>query len=203
MYDWIFSPKMKNSFSESGQNLFRLKGLLLTVAFFQNLLLVIKCNFGWSRFITLNMMSERLIWRSWSSSLWKLHPCIKLCKKKLIKTSLNTRRCQRYHFWTWMYIYRHMVLCSCTKLIFFFILCSWVEKTNISTDKLLNWLLSCLNRTVIQTMLKYSPLPVHLHCSSSLLLSLLDPLQPWGCCGQWQNSVSFRSTFPFPPLWVW
>lgn len=40
-YDWIFLLKIKKLFSESGQELFCLKGLLLSVALFQKLLLVI------------------------------------------------------------------------------------------------------------------------------------------------------------------
>lgn len=131
-YDWTFSPKMKNLFSESGQKLFCLKRLLLSVAFFQNLLLVIKCNFGWSWFITLTMMSERLVWRSWSSSLWKLHPCIKLCKKKVIKTSLNTRRCQRDQFWIWMYIYKAYGPLLLHKTIYFLFIYAVELKRQIS-----------------------------------------------------------------------
>jgi len=46
MYDWIFVPTIKNLLSESGQKIFCLIGLLLSVALFQKNLFFINCNFS-------------------------------------------------------------------------------------------------------------------------------------------------------------
>lgn len=97
-----------------------------------------------------------------------------------------------------MYVYRRMVFYSCTELFFFSF---YAVKLKRQISQPISFWNGCCPVWTGQWSKPYwnSPPP---------LLILPFAVPPWplhsrGCHGQWQHSVRFKSTFPFPPLWLW